>query len=93
MLLDVLSELDELRIAVAYELDGRRIDHFPSDSFLLERCQPVYETLPGWRVDVSGAAPAGRPAGRGAAYIDRLAELLELPVSIVSVGPDREQTI
>ena len=52
MLLDVLSEVDEVRIAVAYELDGKRIDHFPSDSFLLERCKPVYETLPGWRVDV-----------------------------------------
>ncbi len=67
MLLDVLSELDELRIAVAYELDGQRIDHFPSDAFLLERCQPVYETLPGWRMDVSDARRLGRPAGRGAA--------------------------
>ena len=49
MLLDVLSGLDELRIATAYELDGQRLDHFPADAFLLERCQPVYETLPGWR--------------------------------------------
>ncbi len=93
MLLDVLSELDELRIAVAYELDGRRIDHFPSDAFLLERCQPVYETLPGWRMDVSSARrPADLPVA-ARRYIDRLAGLLELPVSIVSVGPDREQTI
>jgi adenylosuccinate synthase len=93
MLLDVLSELDELRIAVAYEMDGRRLDHFPSDAFLLERCRPVYETLPGWRKDVSGARrPADLPAA-ARRYIDRLAELLELPVSIASVGPDREQTI
>ena len=93
MLLDVLSEVDEVRIAVAYELDGKRIDHFPSDSFLLERCKPVYETLPGWRVDVSGARrPADLPAA-ARRYIERLTELLELPISIVSVGPDREQTI
>ena len=93
MLLDVLGELDELRVAVAYELDGERLDHFPSDAFRLERCKPVYETLPGWRADVSGARrPADLPAA-ARRYIDRLAELLELPVSIVSVGPDRAQTI
>jgi len=93
MLLDVLSGLDELRIAVAYELDGRRLDYFPSDSFLLDRCKPVYETLPGWPQDVSGARrPADLPAA-ARRYIDRLSELLGLPASIVSVGPDRAQTI
>jgi adenylosuccinate synthase len=93
MLLDVLGELDEVRVCVAYELDGRRIDSFPSDAFLLERCRPVYETLPGWRVDVSGVRQAGDLPAAARRYIDRLAELLQLPVSIVSVGPDREQTI
>jgi adenylosuccinate synthase len=93
MLLDVLSDLDELRIATAYELDGDRIDHFPSDAYLLERCKPVYEALPGWRKDVSGARkPADLPAA-ARRYVDRLGELLGLPVSIVSVGPDRVQTI
>ena len=69
------------------------IDYFPSDAFLLERCKPVYETLPGWRKDVTGARQAGRPAGGGPAYVDRLSELLGVPVSMISVGPDREQTI
>ncbi len=93
MLLDVLSGLDELRIAVAYELDGRRLDYFPSDAFLLDRCKPVYETLPGWSQDVSGTRrPADLPAA-ARRYIDRLSELLGLPASIVSVGPDRAQTI
>jgi adenylosuccinate synthase len=93
MLLDVLSELDEVRIAVAYELDGRRLEHFPTDAFVLERCRPVYETLPGWRCDVSAARRLGDLPGAARRYVDRLAELLGLPVTIISVGPDRAQTI
>jgi adenylosuccinate synthase len=93
MLLDVLGELDELRICTAYELDGQRVDDFPGDAFLLARCKPVYETLPGWRAILNGARrPADLPAGPRR-YVDRLSELLGLPVSIISVGPDREQTI
>jgi adenylosuccinate synthase len=93
MLLDVLGDLDELRVCTAYELDGERLDHFPGDAFLLARCRPVYETLPGWRADVGGARKlADLPAG-ARRYVDRLAGLLGLPVSIISVGPDREQTV
>ncbi len=93
MLLDVLSELDEVKICTAYELDGRRIETFPGDSFLLARCTPVYETLPGWQQDVSGMRRLADlpPAARH--YVDRLAELIGLPVAVVSVGPDRAQTI
>jgi adenylosuccinate synthase len=93
MLLDVLSGLDELRIAVAYELDGQRLDYFPTDSFVLERCRPVYETLPGWRQDVCGARRLANLPAAARRYVDRLGELLGLPVTIISVGPDREQTI
>jgi adenylosuccinate synthase len=93
MLLDVLADLDEVKIAVAYELDGQRIDHFPGDAFLLNRCQPIYETLPGWKVDIAGARRlTDLPAG-ARRYIDRLAELIGLPIRMISVGPDREQTI
>jgi adenylosuccinate synthase len=93
MLLDVLGELAEIRIAVAYELDGQRLDHFPTDAFVLERCRPVYETLPGWRQDVSSARRLADLPTAARRYVDRLAELLDLPVTIVSVGPDRAQTI
>jgi adenylosuccinate synthase len=93
MLLDVLSGLDELRIAVAYEMDGQRLDYFPTDSFMLERCRPVYETLPGWRQDVCGARRLADLPAAARRYVDRLGELLGLPVTIISVGPDREQTI
>ncbi len=89
MLLDVLSDLDELRIAVAYE----GVDGFPGDADVLEGCRPVYETLPGWGCDISGARRLADLPANARRYVDRLAELLELPVSIISVGPDREQTI
>jgi adenylosuccinate synthase len=93
MLLDVLGQFDELKVCTAYELDGERIDWFPSDSFLLERCRPVYEMLPGWGKDVSGARkPADLPAN-ARKYVDRLGELLGVQVSVISVGPDRAQTI
>jgi adenylosuccinate synthase len=93
MLLDVLSGLDEVRIATAYELDGERIDYFPGDAFLLEKCRPVYETLAGWPEDVSGVRRLVDLPANARRYLDRLAELHGLPVSIVSVGPDRVQTI
>jgi adenylosuccinate synthase len=93
MLLDVLSDLDEIRICTAYELNGERIEHFPSDAFLLERCRPVHETLPGWRGDLGSARRRIDLPANARRYVDRLSELLALPVSIISVGPDREQTI
>jgi adenylosuccinate synthase len=93
MLLDVLSAPKELKICTAYELDGERSDYFPTDAFLLERCRPVYESLPAWGVplDRVGTRADLPPAARR--YVDRISELLRLPVSLISVGPDREQTI
>jgi len=93
MLLDVLSGLPELKLCTAYELDGERLTYFPSDAYQLERCQPVYETIPGWKEDITGVRKlADLPAG-ARRYIDRVSELIGLKVSVVSVGPDREQTI
>jgi adenylosuccinate synthase len=93
MLLDVLSVPDEIAVCTAYELDGKRLDWFPSDAFILERCRPVYETMPGWQTDVAGARRLADLPAAARRYVDRLGELLQRRVSIVSVGPDREQTI
>lgn len=93
MLLDVLSEVDEVRIATAYEIDGQRIEDFPADSHLLQRCRPVYETLAGWRVDISGVRRLEDLPQNARRYIDHLSGLLRLPISIVSIGPDRSQTL
>jgi adenylosuccinate synthase len=93
MLLDVLSGLPELRVATAYEVDGEQIEDFPADAFTLARCRPLYETLPGWREDVSQARRLTDLPANARRYLDRLGALLGLPVRTVSVGPDREQTI
>jgi adenylosuccinate synthase len=93
MLLDVLSGLPELKLCTAYDIGGEGTAHFPSDSFRLERCKPVYETIPGWKEDITAARKlSDLPAG-ARRYIDRIAEIVGLRVSVVSVGPDREQTI
>jgi len=93
MLLDVLSGLDELRVCVAYEQDGQRRTTFPSDSYELERCRPVFETLPGWKDELTAVRRAQDLPPTARRYVDRIGELVGLPVSLVSVGPDREQTI
>ena len=93
MLLDVLGGLDELKICSAYEIDGRRTTQFPSQIADLERAVPVYETLPGWPDELDTARDEHALPLHARRYVDRIAQLLGRPVSIVSVGPDRDQTI
>ena len=93
MLLDVLSGLPELKMCVAYEIDGERRTHFPSDAYDLERCKPVYETISGWQEDITTARKLSDLPAAARRYVDRVRELVGLPVSVVSVGPDRDQTI
>jgi adenylosuccinate synthase len=93
MLLDVLSCVPELAICTAYEIDGERTGEFPADSFALERVKPVYERWPGWGADLSRCRKLAELPAAARRYVDRIGELLGLPVSVVSVGPDREQTI
>ena len=93
MLLDVLSGLKEVKINRAYTLRGEQITHFPSDAYELDQCEPEYETLPGWSEDITGCRKPGDLPAAARRYVDRIQELVGLPVSIVSVGPDRAQTI
>jgi adenylosuccinate synthase len=93
MLLDVLGGLDELKICSAYEIDGRRVTQFPSQIADLERAVPVYETLPGWSGELADVRREADLPGEALGYLEAIADLLGRPVSIVSVGPDREQTI
>ena len=91
--LDVLTGLDRIRICVAYNINGKRIDHMPADIRSLAQCEPVYEELPGWNEDISNAGDMDQLPGRTRDYLERIEEITGVPLSIVSVGPRREQTI
>jgi adenylosuccinate synthase len=93
MLVDVLSELDELQICTAYEIDGHRTTNFPSHVDDLRTAVPVYESMPGWKQDVTKARKMSDLPQAARDYLARLSQLIGRPVAIVSVGPDREQTI
>jgi adenylosuccinate synthase len=93
MLLDVLATLPELKICTAYEIDGKRVTQFPSHVDDLRNAKPIYETLPGWKEEITGARTMEDLPQNARNYIARLSELIGRPVEIVSVGPDRAQTI
>lgn len=93
MMLDVLSGLPELKICVAYELDGQRIDYFPGDAEELKRVVPIYETLPGWEEEIDGARQLEDLPEAALNYVRRIAELVGSRVEFISIGPDRAQTI
>jgi len=92
-LLDVLSGLDEIKICEAYEIDGERTNDFPSHVDDLARVRPVYRTLSGWKADITAARRMADLPTETRVYLDTLSELVDSPVKIVSVGPDRVQTI
>ena len=91
--MDILSGIEELKIAVAYDLDGERIEYPPSTMAEIERVQPIYETLPGWQADISGARTAKDLPEAAVAYINRISALCDVPIKIVSVGPERQQIV
>lgn len=93
MKVDVLSQLPEVQICVGYEMDGRRIAHFPSHVDDLRRVEPVYETLPGWETDVQEVRQWNDLPENAKRFLQRISELVGCPIGLVSVGPDREQTI
>lgn len=91
--LDVLSTLDPLRLCVDYELDGERRQTIPATLQELERCQPVFEDLPGWHEDIRGVRRFEDLPTNTRNYLRRVEELTGVPIQLVSVGPDREETI
>lgn len=93
MLLDVLSGLGELKICTAYEIDGQRTTQFPSHVDDLRKARPVYETLPGWRDDITGVRKLNDLPANARAYLDRISQIVGLPIEMASVGPARDQTI
>jgi adenylosuccinate synthase len=91
--LDVLDGLEELKLCVGYRLGGEPLDAPPNDAESLERCEPVYETLPGWIEATHGIRDYARLPGNALRYLERISELLDTPLALISTGADRADTI
>ena len=91
--LDVLSELDEIKICTTYERNGQTVGEVPANLNHLAECQPVYETLPGWRQDIRNIRKYEELPKLARSYLARIEELTGVPIQIVSVGPGRDETI
>ncbi len=91
--LDILDELEELKVCTHYMHKGERLDHFPGDARVLEACEPVYEAFPGWKTSTREIRRWDDLPDNARAYLRRLRALTRTPISLVSVGPDREETI
>ena len=91
--LDVLDTLDEIKVCVAYELDGTRCKDLPSSAQQFARCKPIYETLPGWKKSTENCRSLEDLPQEALDYLEFLAKLTEAPIAIVSLGASRDQTI
>lgn len=91
--LDVLDDLDEIKICTSYEYQGKTIENFPPEIKILEQCTPVYESHPGWKQNTSGITDYNNLPENAKSYLDRVVELSKVSIKIVSVGPGREATI
>ena len=91
--LDVLGGLDPIKICVGYELDGKTLNYPPESTVEFARCRPIYEEAKGWTEDITGAKSYQALPGAVRGYVERIEELLGVKITIVSVGPGREQTV
>jgi adenylosuccinate synthase len=91
--LDILSGLEEVPVCVGYQLNGEQLKGFPADLRTLALCRPIYETLPGWEEDIMQVKRMSALPANARQYVQFVSETVGVPVSIVSVGPGREQVI
>jgi len=91
--LDVLDQLEVIRVCVAYEADGERFDQLPYHQSVLHRVTPIYEDLPGWGVDISGMTERSQLPPEADAYLSFVEQQVGVPIGMVGVGPDRQQVL
>jgi adenylosuccinate synthase len=91
--LDVLGGLKSLKICTGYEYKGKILNNFPASLKTLDVCKPVYETWPGWSEDISGVKRLKDLPENTIKYLNRIEELVETPIDIISIGAERNQTI
>ena len=85
--------MEELKICVAYELDGERIDYLPASEGAQARAIPIYETLEGWSETTVGARSWNDLPAQAVKYVKHIEELIETPVALLSTSPERDDTI
>jgi len=91
--LDVLTGLEKVKICTGYSYRGEIIDEFPASLKVLKECRPVYDELPGWQEDISGARKLGDLPANARRFLERVSEVTGVPVALVGVGSGRSQTI
>ena len=91
--IDVLDGLDEVKICTGYRLRGQVYDYFPSHAADQAAVEPIYETMEGWKDSTAGARSYADLPANAVKYIQRIQELIETPVSLVSTSPERDDTI
>ncbi len=91
--LDILDELDSIKICTGYKYEGRVLVEYPASLDILENVEPIYEELPGWKTDISACKTYEELPENARRYVERISELVGVPLGIVSVGPNRSQTI
>jgi adenylosuccinate synthase len=93
MKLDVLDELDPIQVCTGYRYRGELLTEFPNETDILAECQPVYEPLPGWRQNTVGTLEEAKLPPTCRAYIQHLEAIVGVPITLISTGPRRDQTI
>jgi adenylosuccinate synthase len=91
--LDVMDGMDEVQVCVGYKFDGKMCDLLPVGAEDTARCEPVYETLPGWKGSTVGVKEYGRLPAEARRYLERIESILGVPIDMISTGPDRDETI
>ncbi|MCK8607117.1 adenylosuccinate synthase [Apilactobacillus ozensis] len=90
--LDVLSGLDTIKVCVAYEYEGKKINHYPANLDMLDKCKPIYEELPGWSEDITKCRTINELPENAQNYLARVTELTGVKLDTFAVGPEREAT-
>ena len=90
--LDILDGLDTIKMCTGWTIDGKAIQHIPADLSILAQAKPVYETFKGWKKDISGVRKYEDLPEEAQVYLKRLSEVVGVPIGIISVGPNRDQT-
>ncbi|MQG18858.1 MAG: adenylosuccinate synthase [SAR202 cluster bacterium] len=91
--LDVLDNFDSIKVCTHYELDGEKVTDFPGNISILEKCTPIYEEIPGWTTKTAGLTDISKLPSGARKYVDRIEELIGIPIGIISTGPHRDETI